>query len=270
MSPSSTTIAIGSSSVDRGGLLAFRRVVLVAGWTLGGVAAVVLGTVLVAPIRPARHLVRRVVLRWWARGVTRLLGVRIAVVGAAPRAPFFLVSNHLSYLDIVVYAATMPARFVAKREVRRWPGLGVLARAGGTIFIDREVKRDAVRVLDDLSRAVGDGDGVVVFAEATSSAGHRVLPFRPALLEWAARTGHPVHYASIGYRTQPDDPPAHLAVCWWGDMTFGGHFLGLCRLRSIAATIRVGGAPIIETDRKRLADRLHQAVSEQFIPVVME
>ncbi len=270
MSPSSTTTAIGSSSVDRGSLRALRRLVLFAAWTLGSLAAVAIGTLLVAPLRPARRVVRRRVLRWWARGTARLLGVRIAVEGAVPDAPFFLVSNHLSYLDIVVYAATMPARFVAKREVRRWPGLGVLARAGGTIFIDREVKRDAVRVLADLSRAVADGDGVVVFAEATSTAGHGVLPFRSALLEWAARSGHPVHYASIGYRTPPEGQPAHRAVCWWGDMPFGGHFLGLCRLPWIETTIRVGATPITESDRKRLADRLHQAVSEQFIPVVME
>jgi 1-acyl-sn-glycerol-3-phosphate acyltransferase len=154
--------------------------------------------------------------------------------------------------------------------VRRWPGLGLLARAGGTIFIDRDVKRDAVRVLDDLAEAVRDGDGVIVFAEATSTRGHRVLPFRPALLEWAARAGHPVHYASIGYRTPAESVPAHLAVCWWGDMEFGGHLLGLSRLECIEATLRLGETTIIERDRKRLADRLHRAVSEQFIPVVME
>jgi 1-acyl-sn-glycerol-3-phosphate acyltransferase len=193
--------------------------------------------------------------------------VRITVEGPVPAAPFYLVSNHLSYLDIVVYAATMPARFVAKREVRDWPVVGFLARAGGTIFIDRTVKRDAVRVLQDLGSAVVEGDGVVVFAEATSSPGHMVLPFRPALLEWAARAGHPVHYASLAYRTPDDAPPAHLAVCWWGDMTFGRHLVELSSLAWIDATVRLGAGPISERDRKRLADRLHRAVSEQFTPV---
>jgi 1-acyl-sn-glycerol-3-phosphate acyltransferase len=243
---------------------------LLAAWTLASLAAWATATVLVSPARAARLRVRRVFFRHWARGVARLLGVRIVVEGAVPQAPFFLVSNHLSYLDIVIYGATMPSRFVAKREVRRWPGLGLLARAGGTIFIDRDVKRDAVRVLDDLAEAVRDGDGVIVFAEATSTRGHRVLPFRPALLEWAARAGHPVHYASIGYRTPAESVPAHLAVCWWGDMEFGGHLLGLSRLECIEATLRLGETTIIERDRKRLADRLHRAVSEQFIPVVME
>jgi 1-acyl-sn-glycerol-3-phosphate acyltransferase len=251
-------------------LRAIGRLVGLTAWTVTGFAALAIGTLLVAPIAPARRAVRRHLLRTWAVGVARLLGVRIAIDGAAPEPPFFLVSNHLSYLDIVVYAASMPARFVAKREVRRWPVLGFLAWAAGTIFIDRDIKRDALRVLDDLSKAVGDGDGVVVFAEATSTAGHRVLPFRPALLEWAARNGHPVHYASIGYRTPAESVPAHLAVCWWGDMTFGAHLVGVCRLSWIEATIRTGDAPITERDRKRLADRLHRAVSEQFTPVVME
>ena len=270
MSPNSTSTVIGSSSADGGRARAIGRLIGLTAWTATGFTTLALGTLLVAPIAPARRAVRRKVLRVWATGVTWLLNVRVAVEGAVPDAPFFLVSNHLSYLDIVVYAASMPARFVAKREVRRWPGLGLLARAAGTIFIDRESKRDAVRVLDDLSRAVREGDGVVVFAEATSTPGHRVLPFRPALLEWAARNGHPVYYASIGYRTPTQGVPAHLAVCWWGDMTFGAHLIGLCRLPWVEATIRTGDAPITERDRKRLADRLHRAVSEQFIPVVTE
>ena len=139
-----------------------------------------------------------------------------------------------------------------------------------TIFIDRTNKRDAVRVLEDLAGAVRDGDGVVLFAEATSSAGHTVLPFRPAMLDWAARSGHPVHYASVAYRTPAGAPPAHLAVCWWGDMTFGRHLVELSRLPRIEATIRHGTAPIAERDRKRLADRLQRAVAATFTPVVTE
>jgi 1-acyl-sn-glycerol-3-phosphate acyltransferase len=237
-------------------------------WSLAALLTWAAGTLLLFPFRRGRQSVRRVVLRRWALGVTRILGVRIAVEGPVPLPPFYLVSNHLSYLDIVVYGAVMPARFVAKQEVRNWPVVGFLARTMGTIFIDRTVKRDVVRVIDDLAGAVADGDGVVMFAEATSSPGQMVLPFRPALLEWAARSGQPVHYASLAYRTPADGPPAHLAVCWWGEMTFGRHLVALSRLPWIEATVRHGAGPIAEPDRKRLAERLHQAVSAQFIPVV--
>jgi 1-acyl-sn-glycerol-3-phosphate acyltransferase len=262
--------AIASSSADGAPARAGLRLPLLAAWTLAGFGVWTLGTLLVLPSRRGRQAVRRTVFRVWSLGVTRLLGVHIVVEGGVPEPPFFLVSNHLSYLDIVVYAAGMPCRFVAKREVRHWPVVGFLARVGGTIFIDRTLKRDAVRVLDDLGRAVHDGDGVVVFAEATSTPGHTVLPFRPALLEWAARTGYPVHFASIAYRTPEAAPPAHLAVCWWGDMTFGRHLVALSRLPRIEATVRYGDTPIAERDRKRLAARLQRAVAAQFTPVVTE
>lgn len=269
MSPPSTSTAIGSSSAERP-VRTWHRLPLLAGWSATAFLAWGTGTLLTLPARGARDQVRRAVFRVWARGVVRILGIRVAVEGTAPEPPFLLVSNHLSYLDIVVFAATGPARFVAKREVRDWPVVGLLARTMRTVFINRTVKRDAVRALEGLADAVGDGDGVIVFAEATSSAGHRVLPFRPALLEWAARTGYPVHYASIAYRTPPGTTPAHLSVCWWGDMTFGRHLVALCRLPWIGATLRHGEAPVLESDRKRLADRLHRAVAAQFSPVVME
>ncbi len=274
MSQASTSTAIASSSAEAAGevspLLAWGRLAGLTVWTASWTLAWAILTLLLFPFGAARHRVRRGIFRRWARGVARLLGVRVTVDGAVPVAPFFLVSNHLSYLDIVTYAAVMPARFVAKSEVRGWPGVGLLARAMRTIFIDRSVKRDALRVLEHLGAAAAEGDGVVVFAEATSSAGHEVLPFRPALLEWAARTGSPVHHASVGYRTSAGSIPAHLSVCWWGEMTFGRHLVSLARLPWIEATVRFGDAPIAERDRKRLADRLHQAVSARFIPVVLE
>jgi 1-acyl-sn-glycerol-3-phosphate acyltransferase len=268
------TTAIASSSAEPAGDLS----PLAAAGRLGGLtvwsAVVIAGwgalTLLGFPLGALRHRIRRATFRTWARGTAWLLGVRVQVEGEIPVAPFFLVSNHLSYLDIVTYAAVMPARFVAKREVRGWPAVGVLAQAMGTIFIDRSVKRDAVRVQARLGRAMSEGDGVVVFAEATSSPGHAVLPFRPALLEWAAQGGTPVHHASVSYRTAEGSIPAHLSVCWWGEMTFGRHLMALARLPWIEATIRFGDAPIAEPDRKRLADRLHQAVSARFIPVVLE
>lgn len=274
MSQASTSTAIASSSAETAGevssVLAWARLAGLAAWSAVWISAWGALTLLAFPFGDARHGIRRAIFRCWARGAAGLLGLRVTLDGTVPKAPFFLVSNHLSYLDIVTYAAVMPARFVAKREVRGWPVVGLLARAMGTIFIDRTVKRDALRVMDRLGAAAREGDGVVLFAEATSSAGHEVLPFRPALLEWAARSGSPVHHASVGYRTAAGSIPARLSVCWWGDMTFGRHLVALARLPWIEATLRFGDAPIAEGDRKRLAEQLHQAVSARFIPVVLE
>lgn len=274
MSSGLTSIPIGSSSAEpaeaEAGLGGWPRALGLAGWSAVCLLAIVTGVAVLTPWRRWQARWRRVVLRAWGRGLERVLRVQTVVEGTRPAAPFFLVTNHLSYLDIAILAAATPGRFVAKREVRSWPGFGLMAAGSGSIFIDRSAKRDAVRVMDRLAAAVAGGDGIIVFAEATSSPGHTVLPFRPALLEWAARTGYPVHYASVSYRTPAGSPPAHLSVCWWGDMTLGPHLLGLCRLPRIEATIRFGADPIVERDRKLLADRLQRAVAAQFTPVVRE
>lgn len=244
------------------------RVAAMTAWSVLGLGMLLAGLLLTLPWAEARGGWRRVIMRAWGRGLARVLGVRIVVARAAPAPPFFLVSNHLSYLDIVVYAAVAPGRFVAKREVRGWPGVGLLAALAGTIFIDRTAPRDVLRVQGRLARAVEAGEGVLVFAEATSSPGREVLPFRPALLDWAARTGRPVHFASISYTTPPGAPPAHESVCWWGDMEFAPHVAALCRLPGIRASVQFGSAPIAGTDRRVLAERLRGAVADEFQPVV--
>ncbi len=239
-------------------------------WTGAGLVLWVVGRLLLLPAAGRYRRFRRRLLQAWSRGVCKLLGIEVQVTGVVPKPPFFLVSNHLSYLDIVVFASQTSCRFVAKREVSAWPGVGMLARTMETIFIDRTVRRDALRVLAQLDRAMRHGDGVVLFAEATSTAGQSVLPFRPALLEWAAQSGQPVHYASVSYRTPAGSPPAHLAVCWWGEMTFGRHLMELARVPRVHASVHFGPFPIAERDRKRLAGRLHEAVRAQFVPIVTQ
>jgi 1-acyl-sn-glycerol-3-phosphate acyltransferase len=224
--------------------------------------------VLVLPAPALRRRWRQLALRTWARAALRVLSVRITVCGLPPARPFLLVANHLGYLDVLVLASVAPAVFVAKSEVRSWPVLGLLARAMGTVFIDRGRPRDAVRVLRRLERLRESGEGIVVFAEGTTSPGDGVLPLRPALLASAARQGWPVHHAALGYRAPLDAPSARTAVCWWGDMPFAPHVRRLCEMRGAAARITFGPVAVADPDRKRLAYRLHRALVRDFTPVV--
>jgi 1-acyl-sn-glycerol-3-phosphate acyltransferase len=196
-----------------------------------------------------------------------LIGGKVSVSGTPPRAPFFLVSNHLSYVDVMVLASQAPCLFVAKAEIARWPFFGLLARAANTIFIDRDNRRDIPALLDRIEREMRSGVGVVVFPEATSSTGAAVLPFRPALLEVPARSGTAVSYAAITYATAPGVLSARKAVCWWDDTTFTAHFLRLFRIPGFEARIAFGGPPIRGEDRKDLASKLRDAVSDLFVPV---
>jgi 1-acyl-sn-glycerol-3-phosphate acyltransferase len=210
---------------------------------------------------------RRWSVRTWCLGTARLVGLKVATSGRAPAPPFLLVSNHLSYLDVILLGTQTSGRFIAKKEVSRWPIWGPLARLAGTIFVDREDGRDAVRVAGLIEQAWDEGDGVLFFPEGTSTAGDRVLPFKPALLEAAARREWPVRYASLSYQVPTGEEPASRSVCWWGDMTLGPHLIGLCRLSACTGFITFGAEPIQSADRKELARRLHQNVLGIFNPV---
>lgn len=208
------------------------------------------------------------IFRGWSRAMSQVLGLRLVVEETPPEPPFLMVSNHLSYIDVVVLASQLRTVFVAKAEVRKWPVFGVLCRSFDTIFIDRGSRRDLMRAAAEIREALAWGDGVVIFPEGTSTRGSEVGSFKPALLEDAARCGQPVHYVSLSYRTAPGAEPAHERVCFWGDAYFLVHLVKLLRVPSFEARVRFGEEPLVDDDRKRLAMRLHGAVAERFIPVV--
>jgi 1-acyl-sn-glycerol-3-phosphate acyltransferase len=245
----------------------FRAVALCA-LTCAFCALWLASAVFVIAFDEAELALRRFIFRHWARATAALLGVRINAQGRPPRGAFFLVSNHLSYLDVVVFAALTDCVFIAKSEVARWPVIGLLSRRMNTIFIDREKRRDAARANALIERILAQGRGVVLFAEGTSTRGAVVLPFKSALLEQAARASFPVSYAALSYGVREGQSPAHMSVCWWGEMTFLKHLFELFHLSEIRAIVRFGSEGIQEGDRKMLATRLHHAVSSEFIPVV--
>lgn len=245
-----------------------RRFVLFGGVTLLGFLVLVLTTPVVRLARPDTSRWRARLMTLWARLGSRVLGMRLTVVGAPPRPPFFLVTNHLSYVDVLVLASQAPCAFLAKAEISSWPVFGVLTRLANTVFIDRESRRDIPSVLARIERRLASGVGIVVFPEATSSRGAAVLPFRSALLDVPARSGLAVSYAALTYATPAGSPSAQEVVCWWGDMTFGAHVLALFRIPSFDAKVVFGAEALRDDDRKTLAAKLHDAVAGRFEPVV--
>ncbi|MEM7515524.1 MAG: lysophospholipid acyltransferase family protein, partial [Planctomycetota bacterium] len=202
-----------------------------------------------------------------ARTCARILGVRTEVRGTPPSGSFLLLSNHLSYIDILVLLGRADAVFVAKSEIATWPVLGFLARTTGTIFVDRERRRDLTAVNRAIGVAFDRGYGVVLFPEGTSGRGEALLPFKPSIFEVAFREPAPtVRVASLAYSTPENSPPADLSVCWWGDMGFFGHFLGALGLPSVRAILTFSGETLLAANRKELAQRAHRAVSEIFTP----
>lgn len=206
--------------------------------------------------------------QFWAGKIAAIIKMKITVQGAPPEAPFFLVSNHLSYVDIIALMSKLDCVFIAKSDVADWFAMGRLARMAGTIFIDREKNRSILPVLKKIDDALENRTGVVIFPEGTSTKGTKVLPFKSSLLEIAAHKSLNVHYASLSYSTPNNSTPASLSVCWWGDVTFQDHFWRLCQLPEINVLITFGANTVKDKDRKELAKKLWSEVNAQFIPTV--
>jgi 1-acyl-sn-glycerol-3-phosphate acyltransferase len=131
-----------------------------------------------------------------------ILAVQLRVTGVNPRAanlPVMLVANHISWLDIYVLNSVLPARFVAKSEVRGYPLVGWLSERVGTLFIRRARARDVGRVTDELTRALLGGDPVAVFPEGTTSDGATVMKFHSSLVQAAVQAGAELQPVAIRY-----------------------------------------------------------------------
>lgn len=206
----------------------------------------------------------------WAQLTALLLNMKVKIEGHPPKSPFILVSNHLSYMDVVPLWIAVDGTFIAKSEIKSWPFFGWATNILGIIFIDRELKRDVHRVNNIIKSTITEHQGIIIFPEGTSTQGETVYPFHPALLQYPAEFERPVHYASITYKSFDSDKLASKYICWWGDMSFFDHFWELLKLSGFEVSIKFGNPPIVNPDRKQLAQQLHQVVKTNFEPVKQE
>jgi 1-acyl-sn-glycerol-3-phosphate acyltransferase len=216
---------------------------------------------LVMPRRDAAG--RRAIVQRWSVQMLRRLGIEVRVAGTAHPAAVLMAANHVSWLDIPALHASAPqARFVSKAAIAHWPLLGRLAHAGGTLFIERERKRDALRVVHEVADALRQGDAVAVFPEGTTGAGHGVLPFHANLLQAAITTATPVQPVVLRY-SEPG-LPVSVAAQYTGQTTLVESLMKVCRARGLVVDVRFLPVELAgELDRRVLAQRLHDRIADE-------
>jgi 1-acyl-sn-glycerol-3-phosphate acyltransferase len=129
-------------------------------------------------------------IRWWSAKLLRLIGITLHAKGMPRPGAKLVVANHVSWLDIAAIHAVIPeARFVSKSDVKHWPLVGRLVTGAGTLYIEREKKRDALRVVHQMADALQRGETVAIFPEGTTGDGRTLLPFHANLLQAAIGTG---------------------------------------------------------------------------------
>jgi 1-acyl-sn-glycerol-3-phosphate acyltransferase len=139
-------------------------------------------------------------IHWWASKLLRCLGVSLEVVGQPTAGSKLMVANHVSWLDIMAIHAVCPqARFVSKADVKGWPLVARLVDSACTLYLERERKRDAMRVVHQMAAALAAGDTVAIFPEGTTGDGRVLLPFHANLLQAAIATETRVQPVAIRF-----------------------------------------------------------------------
>ena len=192
--------------------------------------------------------------RRWAATLTRGLDIRVTLQGRPPDQGALVVSNHRSYLDIVVILSHTDAAFLAKAELKNWPVFGYAAQKGNTVFVDRSSPESRSMARQALADRIDDGVSVVVFPEGTTTAGPGLLPFKNGIFHMAAQKGIPVVPVSVVYEN-PEAP-------WTGDDFFVPHFLKIFKTGPLRATLTVGPA-LTDMDGESLKAAAHAHISGQ-------
>ncbi len=215
----------------------------------GGLLILLVTRLIERPLNGQSRPVTPYITQFVCRNAFRVLGIRLHVSGAPMTGRGAVVANHSSWLDIFTLNAAKRIYFVSKSEVASWPGIGWLARATGTVFIERNPSRAHAQTEVFRDRLLA-GHKLLFFPEGTSTDGLQVLPFKTTLFQSFfaedLRLEIAVQPVSVHYTAPPDMDPRFYG--WWGDMTFGTHLL------ATLAAPRQGSVQVIYHPALKVAD----------------
>ncbi len=220
---------------------------------------------------------QRLLVQQWSAQALQVMGVRLQVLGQEPAGAMLVVANHMSWLDIIVMNAACPSRFVSKSDVKQWPVVGRLVEASGTLFIERDNRRDALRVVHHMAECLRAGERLAVFPEGTTSDGQQVLPFHANLLQAAVATDAAV--CPVGLRYTSDQafniedgmaqeeplgvPAMHPAPLYINDDTLVNSIWRTVRAADLCAVVRWGEPDTAQgRDRRTWAHALREQVAQ--------
>jgi 1-acyl-sn-glycerol-3-phosphate acyltransferase len=200
-------------------------------------------------------------IQWWAAKMLRVMGVQRVVEGVPHAGATLIAANHVSWLDIVALHSVCPhARFVSKADIKHWPVIHHLVSAAGTLYIERERKRDALRVVHQMAEALQQGQTVAVFPEGTTGDGRALLPFHANLLQAAIAVEAPVQPVALRF----SDPSNHAspAAAYVGETTLVQSVWRIACAEGL--TVHVSLLPAIgsrHADRRALAERVREQIA---------
>jgi 1-acyl-sn-glycerol-3-phosphate acyltransferase len=210
-------------------------------------------------------------IKIWSHDLLKILNVYIEVKGIKdlPSTPFLMVSNHVSWFDIHLLNAHQPISFVAKSEVAGWPIFGWMAKQLGTLFIRRDDLKHAKKVVEDVAIALGERS-ICIFPEGTSSAGDKVLSFKPLLFQAAIQAKVQVCPVAIAYFCKETGLRSQAAA-FIGDMGLLESVGNILKSRGLKVTLTflppIDSFMATPADRKRLSQHCYDCISHEITQV---
>lgn len=247
-----------------GWLLVILRGLPLAILVFGGLLVLLAIRLIELPFFGVHRPVTPFISQFVCRNALRILGIGFHCSGALMKEHGAVVANHTSWLDIFALNARKRVYFVSKAEVASWPGIGWLARATGTVFIERDRKkaREQTAIFEERLKA---GHKLLFFPEGTSTDGLRVLPFKTTLFaaffSEELRDFMHVQPVSVVYHAPKGQPDRFYG--WWGDMDFAPHLLKTLGARRQGSVELIYHSPARVRDfanRKELAAHCEAAV----------
>lgn len=238
----------------------------------GGAMVLASGLVLVGALGPRYGRIGRagVAASLGSRILLRALGIRVVRHGVVRDGAALVVANHVSWVDILVIAATAPAVPVAKCEIARWPVIGGLARRIGAVFVPRRTGRDLPEAVDQVAGLLRRGHRVLIFPEATTTCGGPPAGFYRAGFQAAVDAAAPVVPVAIDYADGRGRPTTSAAFV--GDDDLLSSLWRVLRSGTVVADLWwQPAAPAIQdgghraSHRARAATRAHDRISHRLL-----
>ena len=191
----------------------------------------------------------------------RIFGIKIKTFGKVSiNFPILIISNHASYLDIIILGSIFKTSFIAKKEISKWPLLGILAKLQNTIFIDRRVS-SLKNQENQIIKHLNEKKNLVIFPEGTSSDGNRVLPFKSSLFNIFEKNLNSkilVQTITIVYKKINGIPMNRIErknITWHSNMDLIPNIFNVLKKLSIEVEVIFNDEflPSKEYDRKKLA-----------------
>ena len=199
----------------------------------------------------------------WSLAMLHCMGIELIVKGNARLSgPLLLVANHMSWLDITALHAARFCRFVSKADIKKWPVIGLLSSGVGTLFIERESRRDAMRVVYEMTASLQAGDVVGVFPEGTTSDGSGLLPFHANLFQAAIAADAPVQPVGLQFINMATGQRS-TAACYINDDTLVRSVWRALTTPHLAVVIHFGEPQAAAgRDRRTWAQGVQRAVAD--------